>query len=87
MCVLSSKNTVNALYPLRTSLCLEPSAAAISLVVVAKITYERNAITEGVVRAMPSAVQISQRALDLGLLPDSGVDQIIREYVQNQQLL
>lgn len=49
-----------------------------------KVSYEPENAIEAVVKAMPSAVQVSNRATNLGLVEDAGAFEMVDEYVKSE---
>lgn len=49
-----------------------------------KVSYEPENAIEAVVKAMPSAVQASKRATNLGLVADAGAHEIVEEFVKRE---
>lgn len=47
-----------------------------------KVSYEPDAVIETVVKAMPSAVAASARAIEIGLRLDAGACEVIDEYAK-----
>lgn len=59
-----------------------PPCSNVSVLPPTKVSYEPDGVTETVVKAMPSAVAASDRAVGLGLRADAGAREIVDEYVK-----